>query len=52
MNPQLVIALVAAAVYAAVSFVLPMGLTKVDLPVVNDVNASLVSNNRNLIAGY
>lgn len=51
MNPQLVIAVVAAAVYAAVSLVLPLGLNKVDLPVVNDVNASLVSNNRNLVAG-
>ena len=51
MNPQLVIALVAATVYAAVSLVLPMGLNKVDLPVVNDVNASLVSNKKNLVAG-
>lgn len=51
MNPQLVIAVVAAVVYAAVSLVLPLGLNKVDLPVVNDVNASLVSNNKNLVAG-
>lgn len=48
MNPELVITAIAVAVFVALALVLPMGLKKVNVPGVTDVNASLESSGRNV----